>query len=393
MNQRVTRVLCIANYFLPGFAGGGPIRSIANLAYSLSEGIQFDVFTRCHDLGNDEPYSDLDLDTWIQIRHGSVYYAAPRKFGLAGLKAALRGRCYDVLYINNLFGVHSSILPHLWNSFGFGPRLPVLIAPRGGLTLGALGKNPLRKRVFLFIARVLRIYRNVDWHASSALEAEDILRQFPEARSRIHVAPDLVSVAMPDQAGREAPKTSGKLRLVFLSRISPMKNLLGLISFLSGVRSEVDFDIFGPVEDEQYWVVCQKALEGLPKNVTVRYMGPVSPAEVGTVFAGYDLFALPTFGENFGHVVFEALQVGTPVLISDRTIWRDDPHGAITSASLETPQVWTGKLDDFASFDAQQQEAARRAARDYADRYKANDGSLEINAGMFHRVARGPTPC
>jgi glycosyltransferase involved in cell wall biosynthesis len=393
MSGRKIRVLCVANYFLPGYAGGGPIRSIANLAFSLPDYVQFDIFTRDHDLGTTKSYDSVKTDEWSTLKHRQVFYASRRMFSLAGLKAALRGKQYDLLYLNGLFGVQSSILPYLWNCFGNGPRLPVLIAPRGGLTLGALGTNPWRKRIFLLLARWSRIYRNVHWHASSELEAEDILRQFPEAQQRIHVAPDLVSSIAREASENTTPKVPGRLRLIFLSRISPMKNLLGLISFLSSAKGSIQFDIFGPMEDEQYWTECQAALKSLPQNIAVRYMGPVSPAEVGEIFSRYDLFALPTFGENFGHVVFEALQSGTPVLISDRTLWRDDPRGAITTVSLESPSDWTRKLDDHAALDAQKQETARQAAREYADRYLAEDGSLEKNEKMFKAISMERSPC
>lgn len=393
MSERDIRILCIANYFLPGYAGGGPIRSIANLAFLLPDRIQFDVFTRDHDLGVLEPYAGITADEWSDLHRCKVFYASRRMFGSGGLKKALRGRRYDVLYINSLFGVQSSILPYLWNCFGHGPRLPVLIAPRGGLTVGALRINPWRKRIFLRLARWFKLYRNVHWHASSALEVEDILRQFPDARPRIHVAPDLVSIAAQEGAQNATPKIPGRLRLVFLSRISPMKNLRGLISFLSSAKGSVEFDIFGPVEDEQYWAECQAALKGLPHNIAVRYMGPVSPAEVSEVFSRYDLFALPTLGENFGHVVFEALQAGTPVFLSDRTPWRDDPRGAITTISLDSPSDWSRKLNEFTAFDAQRQEFARQAAREYADRYVASDGSLEKNESMFNAISMERAPC
>src|SRR5690606_20694183 len=46
-------------------------------------------------------------------------------------------------------------------------------------------------------------------------------------------------------------------------------------------------------------------------------------AQVAALFSKYDLFFLPTRGENYGHVIAEALSMGTPVLISDQTPWRE----------------------------------------------------------------------
>src|SRR5690606_35406238 len=51
--------------------------------------------------------------------------------------------------------------------------------------------------------------------------------------------------------------------------------------------------------------------------------GSVEPARVTGLFSKYDSFLLPTRGENYGHVIAEALSVGTPVLISDQSPWRE----------------------------------------------------------------------
>ena len=54
-----------------------------------------------------------------------------------------------------------------------------------------------------------------------------------------------------------------------------------------------------------------------------KYMGIVKHERVGEVFAEHDLFLLPSLGENYSHVTCEALSAGCPVLISDRTPWRN----------------------------------------------------------------------
>ena len=58
-------------------------------------------------------------------------------------------------------------------------------------------------------------------------------------------------------------------------------------------------------------------------NVHVKYIGLVSRDEIFNTFSKYDLFILPSKSENYGHVIAESLAVGTPVLISDRTPWKN----------------------------------------------------------------------
>ena len=61
----------------------------------------------------------------------------------------------------------------------------------------------------------------------------------------------------------------------------------------------------------------------MPDNIRVKYNGPVDREHVKAILSQYDVFFLPTHRENFGHVISESLSVGTPVLISSNTPWRN----------------------------------------------------------------------
>lgn len=98
---------------------------------------------------------------------------------------------------------------------------------------------------------------------------------------------------------------------------------LGAIDALKKIKSQVVFDIYGPAEDQNYWAQCQESAKLLPQNIRFQYCGALQPMQVPDKLAEYDLFFLPTLGENFGHVIAEALSSGLPVLISDTTPWRD----------------------------------------------------------------------
>jgi glycosyltransferase involved in cell wall biosynthesis len=134
------------------------------------------------------------------------------------------------------------------------------------------------------------------------------------------VAPDICTPLEAFSSPRQ--KSQGKLQVVFLSRISPKKNLAGALRILQTIDVPVDFHIFGPAEDQDYWQLCQDLIQKLPPHVTATYQGPIPHGEVGHVLQRYDLFFLPSLGENFGHVIVEALGAGCPVLISDTTAFR-----------------------------------------------------------------------
>src|SRR4030095_14144490 len=165
--------------------------------------------------------------------------------------------------LNSFFARAFSINPVLLRRLGRIPSLPIVLAPRGEFSPGALQIKPRRKRAWLAVSRVLGLHRDLIWQASSPLEAADIRRCLGpierDRRSRIVVAPIIASADPPAAPGAHVhplarrSKPPGHLRVVFLSRLSPKKNLLGALRILGTVRGSVEFNIYGPVGDERYW--------------------------------------------------------------------------------------------------------------------------------------------
>ncbi|RWD26609.1 MAG: glycosyltransferase [Mesorhizobium sp.] len=383
------KVLCVVDFYLPGFKGGGPIRTLANMCEALGGNVEFSIFTRDRDLGSDEPYPGVRANKWLRLPSGVIYYADPSKFNAKHMAKAAAGlHSFDVLYLNSFFGYRSSISIYLKQRFVWRNGASVCIAPRGEFSEGALSIKRLKKETYLSCARLVGLYRDVHWHASTQLEAEDIQRQFPHSRGKIHLAADPVSAASEYSMRPKHPrKRAGELAIAFISRISPKKNLGGLLEILSRVDRKIKLSIFGPIEDPAHWRNCQTIIKRLPTHITVEYCGALEPHEVSATFASYDLFAFPTLGENFGHVIFEALRAGTPVLVSDRTPWHAVSTGAITVIPLVSVDVWRQQLARAADRDADEQRSLEIAALEFANRYAATDGARSDTLKMFRSVA------
>src|SRR5690606_3499629 len=82
------------------------------------------------------------------------------------------------------------------------------------------------------------------------------------------------------------------------------------------------FDIYGPLEDDKYWNMCKTIIDNISDKISINYKGPLDYEKVIDVLSNYHMFLLPTQGENFGHVIQEALLAACPVIISDQTPWR-----------------------------------------------------------------------
>ena len=224
------------------------------------------------------------------------------------------------------------------------------------------------------------------WQASGDEEARDIRNVFG-AGARIAIAPDLLSAEYRSWRSSQYRKRPGQLDIVFLSRITPKKNLHLAIEALRGLDGDITFRIVGPVDDSQYWARCQKLIATLGPNIRIDYSGPIAISEVGNCFGRHGLFFLPTANENFGFVILEALLAGCPVLISDQTPWRDLPRKGIGwDLPLARPDLMRATLRHCIAMDAQSHRSISKRAREFALDYVARDDSANRNAAMFHSV-------
>lgn len=321
--QGKLKVLITVGHYLPGYKAGGPLKTITNLVEQLGSEFDFWIVTRDRDLGDDVPYKNIVLNEWQDVGNAKIFYASPEQLTVYNLARVIKQSCCDVLYLNSFFDAGFTIKPLLALKFGLVKQLPVVIAPRGEFSSGALQIKLLKKKVYIKLIKWCRLYNGVTWQASSDFEKADILKALSTEEHRILIAKDLPTRSSFKRKEKQFSVPIARLQVVFLSRISPMKNLDYALNILQKVKVPVDFDIYGPKEDMVYWALCQKIIATLPDNISVTYCGAVTPDEVGAVFSGYDLFFFPTRGENYGHVIAESLSVGTPVLISDQTPWRN----------------------------------------------------------------------
>jgi len=315
----------LANY-LPGYKAGGILRTIVNTVEYLGDEFDFLIVTQDRDLQERSPYPDIIVKQWQRVGGAMVYYLPPRACTIKSLARLVTDTPHDILYLNSFFDPVFTIRLLLARRLGWLPDKPLILAPRGEFVAGPIRLKYPKKITYIRLTGMLGFYWNIVWQASSEYEAQDFVRIMKLDPAAIHVALDLPPRPVPEAnevvSGRSAAEADG-LRLVFLSRITREKHLDYALKVLGKTTARVLFDIYGPTEDAAYWSECREIIARLPANVTVNYAGIVKPDQVLQVLSRYDLFFLPTTGENYGHVIAEALTAGTPVLISNDTPWRN----------------------------------------------------------------------
>jgi len=333
------KILIFTSYFIPGFKGGGPIKTIANMVNAIGKEINFSIVTYDRDLGDLKTYINVRPNEWQRVGLSNVFYLSPQNiffisYRLLKIIQNFRGHA---VHLNSFFSFTFSILPLLIIRL-FVPNLPIILGPRGEFSKGALAIKPFKKSIYIRFVKLMGLYNGITWHASTVAEAENILNVMG-VKSNIGIA---IDIALPPSNISLPPRLVGNpLKIIFLSRISPKKNLILAIEMLRNVGCDVDFHVFGPIEDKKYWIACLNAISTLPCNVRFEYKGVLRPDQVSSKLIEYELFLFPTAGENFGHVIAEALFSGLPCLISNETPWRN----------MESKSIgWDLSLNDVEKF-------------------------------------------
>ena len=383
-------VLCFADYFTPGFQAGGTIRAIEGIVRGLSDEFTFKIVTRNHDFGNTAEYQGVTTGSWHHREDCEVMYTSPALRTVSELCKLIRTVDPDVIYLNSLFSPDFTVKPLTLSRMGLVPPAPVLLAPRGECFNAALSQKGHRKGLFLSVARLIGLYHGVTWQASSEMESEQVRSLFgPEAP--LGIAPDLLPISEASTTPRYRTKRTGELRTIFVGRIAPIKNLTFALECMRGVRGKVEFDLFGLIEDQQYWWECERIIATFGANVTVTHRGAISNHELISHFAEYDLLFMPSRSENFGFAILESLQAGCPVLISDRTPWSDlIQSNAGWNLKLEDPEAFRAIVQSCVDAGEPEFRRFRVGARHYAAN-SVNGSASEYQTRMLFRrvIAKG----
>lgn len=382
MSEIRPRVLIFAQHYLPGYKGGGPIKTLKNLVESTGKTIDYRIVTGDRDLGDDTAYSSVDHGQWNAVGRADVLYVAPGLRGLLTPLNVIRRSDCDLVYLNSLFSIRFSLIPLVMSRC---MGLTVVLAPRGELSQGALALKQRKKSVFLTVFRWLGLHRYLLFHGSTRHEKADIEAVFGEGVDT-RIAENIGSHEFGEVQRRV---DSEPLKAVFLSRISPKKNLLGAIHALAHVNAPTVLDVYGPLEDAAYWEQCRAAIATLPTHVRVDYKGHLTPPEIIPTLSHYDVFFFPTKGENYGHVIAEALCAGLPLLISDQTPWRDlETAGIGWTFSDDDGQSYAAMLDRLAEMPAEKFLEMRENVRAWATSKFSETEAVDANISLFFYAFR-----
>lgn len=363
------KILVFLGGYLPGQKYGGPVTSIYNFTEQFGDEYQIKIVCCDHDFGETERYAGIQPG-WNRVGKAEVFYLSDAACRRGTFRSILMAEKPDLIYASGIMHFRFNA-PVILEANRL--QIPVLLAPRGDLCQNALRIKAWKKRPFLCVMKTIGFFSNCYFQATMQEEADNLVKYLGIDPKRIWCLPNLPSAPVHRKKYR---KDTDVLKIVFVSRIQSKKNLLTAIQVVNQMREKAIFDIYGPIENQEYWKECQEAIRNAPEQVKITYRGALCPQEAKEIYAHYDCFLFPTFSENYGHVIAEALLHDCPILISKGTTpWDDvEENGAGYAVSLQEPGGFARRLDEMAAMDNESYGRVVDAVRKYvAQKVKLDD--------------------
>jgi len=317
------KILQVLPAYLPAYRYGGTVQVVHGLGRNLVRlGVDVTVFTTNID-GSQNLDVPLECETivdgvrvwYFPVRFPRSWTRAPR------LATALERRVqeFDLVHVHGLYQYPTLAACRACRGRG----VPYVLALQGMLDPHAIRvKSTIKKRLYLALFEQRNVNHAAALHFTSAEEQR--LVAATGVRARGFVAHNGLDIAAFPEVSSKRPDSPGPI--LFLSRVDPKKGLDLLIPAFAqvvAVYPDVRLILAGP-DNGGYLSTVDALIKRHGLTSAVEYAGMLLGQEKLDALRNAAFLVLPSYSENFGMVVIEALACGTPVVVSDRVnIWKD----------------------------------------------------------------------
>lgn len=345
-------------HVIPGLSPffGGPTKAVLEMCQELNkQGIRADIATTNADVRG---ITNIPLEQPVEIAGVTVYcFQSPflRKYGFSRrLTQWLKQRMieFDLLHIHAFFSYVTAPVTYYAREY----RIPYVLRPTGQLNPWPLRKSALVKNAYLKLIgrKCLRHAAAIHFTSEGEMLAAQRLGIVANAAViplGLHPAPE----GDPSQKGsfrRKHLLPDHKKLIVFLSRLDPKKGLDRLfpaLQILRGHRGDFVIAVAGS-GTRKYEATVRNLVLSTGLRELVVFTGFLEGEDKLALFRDADVFVLPSYDENFGLAVVEAMGMGVPVLISNQVgIHREVTEygaGIVTECDSTEIAAALGKLLD-----------------------------------------------
>jgi glycosyltransferase involved in cell wall biosynthesis len=282
----------------PFFSYGGPVRSLNSLRKVLF--LRFD--TICI-----SPNKELNGDFASYDSKNKILYSS---YPFSTLLYNCLKYPRSLVWFNSFFD-YKLLFLLIFSRLGF---CKIVLSPRGELSSAAIeSSRPKLKYLYIKIFQRLVSSREIFFHATDSLEFQNIKVFFKTKKTKV-----IPNISSQNYFHNNCYENN----FVFFSRICKKKGLLELLNYIKSENLKINLDIYGFKEDYDYWIHCKKLIDGMKG---INYCGELPQGSIEPLVSKYTFFILPTYNENFGHAIFEAIALGLiPVLSKGTTPFDKD---------------------------------------------------------------------
>lgn len=231
-------------------------------------------------------------------------------------KRFLQNEQPDIVHINGIWNPQNAVFQKTAQELG----IKVVLAPHGMLEPYILNRNPWKKKLALFLYQHKAIQQADYIHATAESELKQIQKLgYDQEAFIVPNGIDLSEIKSKMHYG----SSGNTLKLLFLSRVHPKKGIEFLIDSIDNLlEHKLILKIAGPGEKSYIDSLKNKIKTKGLQNI-IEFVGPVFGDKKWELYKESDLFILPTYSENFGIVIAEALATGLPVITTTGTPWEE----------------------------------------------------------------------
>jgi len=293
---------------------------------------------------------------------------------------------YDLIYLAGLFDFYAIILLLANKAFIYGPHGTFM---QEAYKMRILKK--FKKDIFMFLVgrRMLKKAKLI--HIKTEDEKKHFLSFFPEFQEKLRVVPnglilsDLEASLTKETLLNKYPHLKDREIILFLGRINWIKGLDLLIpafSKLYSERKDLHLIIAGKDDGDDYEKKVKKLIKEYNLEDSVTFTGMVTGVDKLLLLYGSDIFVLPSYSENFGVAVIEAMACGLPVVISDKVgisnEIKSNNAGIIVQTNTESVYEGMKRLLEDDNLRKTISENGRRLIKEYYNIEKVADKMIEM---------------
>lgn len=311
------KILHVVPSYYPATRWGGPIFSTKSICDSIVKESNVCVKVISTNAGSPDIKDNLEIvNSWVEFPEGYKVFYGKRIYGHTTspsqlLKIISSIGWADVIHVTGVYNFSTILTIILARVF----KIPLVWSLRGAVQANwqwaGSSNNLLKKWYENFVSKLLSSHNVI--HVTSEMELNASRNSFKKAT--FEVIPNSITIPA---LGAKSYISDGLVRVMFLSRLHEKKGIELLIEAIRLLPKHFVLDVYGTGE--------KGYVESLKESVVdikdrVKFHGHVLNDEKKEAFQRADIFCLPSYSENFGIAIGEALAHFVPVVVTKESSW------------------------------------------------------------------------